>query len=132
MDEPHLLAAARYIMLDPVVAGLVSRAGDWPWSSARAHPAGEDDDLATVVPLRALIPDLLHFSEHRATPRRRLGSSGRPPSGDRLGRRNGSQRSSDGSTAPSHPANPAQSREWTATPRGRALRQARQTAQAVA
>jgi hypothetical protein len=24
MDEPHLLAAARYIMLNPVVAGLVS------------------------------------------------------------------------------------------------------------
>jgi glutamine phosphoribosylpyrophosphate amidotransferase len=25
MDEPHLLAAARYIVLNPVVAGLVSR-----------------------------------------------------------------------------------------------------------
>jgi hypothetical protein len=55
MDEPHLLAAARYIMLNPVVAGLVSHAADWPWSSARAHLAGEDDELATVVPLRALI-----------------------------------------------------------------------------
>ena len=31
MDEPHLLAAARYIALNPVVAGLVSRAEDWPW-----------------------------------------------------------------------------------------------------
>jgi len=57
MDEPHLLAAARYIALNPVVAGLVSRAGDWPWSSARAHLAGEDDEPATVAPLRALIPD---------------------------------------------------------------------------
>ena len=57
MDEPHLLAAARYIALNPVVAGLVSHAGDWPWSSARAHLAGEDDELATVAPLRALIPD---------------------------------------------------------------------------
>jgi putative transposase len=28
MDEPHLLAAARYIALNPVVAGLVSRAED--------------------------------------------------------------------------------------------------------
>ena len=36
MDEPHLLAAARYIALNPVVAGLVSRAEDWPWSSTRA------------------------------------------------------------------------------------------------
>jgi putative transposase len=28
LDEPHLLAAARCIALNPVVAGLVSRAGD--------------------------------------------------------------------------------------------------------
>jgi putative transposase len=46
MDEPHLLAAARYIALNPVVAGLVSRAEDWPWSSTRAQLAGEDDELA--------------------------------------------------------------------------------------
>jgi putative transposase len=57
MDEPHLLAAARYIALNPVVTGLVSRAEDWPWSSARAHLAGKDDELATVAPLHALIPD---------------------------------------------------------------------------
>ena len=57
MDEPHLLAAARYIMLNPVVAGLVSHAGDWPWSSARAHLAGENDEPATVAPLRTLIRD---------------------------------------------------------------------------
>jgi putative transposase len=40
MDQPYLLAAARYIALNPVVAGLVSHAGDGPWSSARAHLAG--------------------------------------------------------------------------------------------
>ena len=57
MDEPHLLAATRYIALNPVSAELVSRAEDWPWSSARAHLAGEDDELATVAPLRALIRD---------------------------------------------------------------------------
>jgi putative transposase len=57
MDEPHLLAAAHYIALNPVVAGLVSRAEDWPWSSVRAHLAGEDDELVTVAPLRAVIPD---------------------------------------------------------------------------
>src|SRR5580693_4250529 len=57
MDEPHLLAAARYISLNPVVAGLVSRAEDWPWSSTRAQLAGEDDELTTAAPLRALVPD---------------------------------------------------------------------------
>jgi putative transposase len=57
MDEPHLLAAVRYVALNPVAAGLVRHAEDRPWSSARAHLAGEDDELATVAPLRALIPD---------------------------------------------------------------------------
>jgi hypothetical protein len=57
MDEPHLLAATRYIALNPVSAGLVSRAEDWPWSSARAYLAGEDDELATAAPLRARIRD---------------------------------------------------------------------------
>ena len=41
----------------PGGAALVSRAEDWPWSSARAHLAGEDDELAMMPPLRALIPD---------------------------------------------------------------------------
>jgi putative transposase len=51
------LAAARYIALNPVVAGLASRAEDWPWSSARVPLAGVDNELATVAPMRALIPD---------------------------------------------------------------------------
>jgi REP-associated tyrosine transposase len=51
MDEPHLMAAARYVALNPVRAGLVRRARDWPWSSARAHLAGRDDGLVTVAPL---------------------------------------------------------------------------------
>ena len=57
MEEPHLLAAARYIALNPEVAGLVSRAEDWPWSSTRAQLAGEDDELTTAAPLRVLVPD---------------------------------------------------------------------------
>jgi putative transposase len=62
MDKPHLLAAVRYVALNPVVAGLVRHAEDWPWSSACAHLAGEDDELATVAPLRALIPDFALLS----------------------------------------------------------------------
>ena len=34
MDEPYLLAAARHIELNLVRARLVSKAEDWPWSSA--------------------------------------------------------------------------------------------------
>src|SRR5215471_11902619 len=40
MDEPHLLAAARYIALNPVVAGLVSRAEDWPWGAFSSRLTG--------------------------------------------------------------------------------------------
>jgi putative transposase len=57
MDEPYLLAAARYVELNPVRAGLVRRAGDWPWSSARAHLAGRDDCLVEVAPLLTMAPD---------------------------------------------------------------------------
>jgi putative transposase len=51
MDEPYLLACARYVELNPVRAGLSPRARDWRWSSARAHLAGCDDALVTVQPL---------------------------------------------------------------------------------
>jgi putative transposase len=34
LDPLHLLAAWRYIERNPVEAGLVARAEDWPWSSA--------------------------------------------------------------------------------------------------
>ncbi len=48
MDEDHLMAAARYVALNPVRARLVARADDWRWSSARAHLQGRDDGLVTV------------------------------------------------------------------------------------
>lgn len=35
MDEAHLVAALRYVALNPVRARLVARAQDWPWSSTR-------------------------------------------------------------------------------------------------
>jgi putative transposase len=35
-SESHLLEVARYIVLNPVRAGLCKRAEDWPWSSYRA------------------------------------------------------------------------------------------------
>ena len=58
MDEAHLMAAARYVALNPVRAGLVDHAEDWPWSSVRAHLSGLDDGLVTVRPLLDRIPDM--------------------------------------------------------------------------
>ena len=57
MDEYHLRAAVRYIERNPVRAGLVQSAWDWPWSSAAAHVAGADDELIRVEALRALVSD---------------------------------------------------------------------------
>jgi REP-associated tyrosine transposase len=37
LDERHLLAAARYVELNPVHAGMVKEVADYPWSSARFH-----------------------------------------------------------------------------------------------
>ena len=39
LDDSHLWAALRYVELNPVRAGMVSAAQQWPWSSA---PAQED------------------------------------------------------------------------------------------
>lgn len=72
MDEGHLIAAARYVPMNPVRARLVARAEDWPWSSARAHLAKADDGLVTVRPLLSRIGDVADFlREDRETPRRR-------------------------------------------------------------
>jgi putative transposase len=83
MDEGHLLAAVRYVAMNPVRARLCERAEDWPWSSTRAHLAGEDDGLVAVGPvldrvdrfadLLALGPDDEAFQRLRAAE-----SSGRP------------------------------------------------------
>lgn len=63
MDERHLRAAARYVPMNPVRAGLVAHARDWPWSSARAHLAGRDDGVVTVKPLLDRIDDFAGLRE---------------------------------------------------------------------
>ena len=61
MDERHLLAAARYIEMNPVAAKLVGKPEDYRWSSARAHLTSHDDELTIVEPLLALVPDWKSF-----------------------------------------------------------------------
>ena len=45
LDERHMWAAVRYVERNPVRAGLVSRAEDYPWSSAAAHCNLRTDDI---------------------------------------------------------------------------------------
>ncbi len=65
--DSHLLLAARYIVLNPVRAGLCPTAADWPWSSYRATaglaPAG-------FLALDRLLP-LLGTTDERARRRYR-------------------------------------------------------------
>jgi putative transposase len=61
MDDRHVLAAARYIELNPVRSKLVIDSAEYPWSSARAHLTGRDDVLVRVQPLLAEVGDWSEF-----------------------------------------------------------------------
>src|SRR5512136_131394 len=51
LDEQYLLAAVRYVELNPVRARLVELPWQYPWSSAAAHVRGRDDVLVKVRPM---------------------------------------------------------------------------------
>ena len=83
LDEPHLLAAVRYVERNPVTAGLVTHAEDYPWSSARAHVRSTPDPVLTSHFLKERITDWAGFLRQPAddTLGKRLtqhGSIGRP------------------------------------------------------
>jgi putative transposase len=63
MDEAHLIAAARYLALNPLRAGLVAAAADWPYSSLGAHLKQRDDALVAVAPLLQRIPRFVDLIE---------------------------------------------------------------------
>jgi len=64
MDDGYLRKCIRYIGLNPVRAGLVARAIDWPWSSVAAHVEGRFDPLILPGPVeRAVAGDLATFFE---------------------------------------------------------------------
>ncbi len=56
MDDPHLVRAARYVELNPVSPGIVSKPEDYAWSSARLHvgrrktdPLNTDDRVVELM-----------------------------------------------------------------------------------
>jgi putative transposase len=57
MQERYCIAAARYIELNPVRAGLVATAREWPWSSACAHLDAREDSLLKPEPLLRIVKD---------------------------------------------------------------------------
>ena len=58
MDEAHLAAALRYVLLNPVRARLVIRPEDWPWSSLHAHLSGNTDGVTTLDPIAERFPNI--------------------------------------------------------------------------
>lgn len=68
MDEESLIRAARYVELNPVRAKLAAEPGEYPWSSARAHLEGRDDDLVRVSPLLGRIRNWRLFLQGEAPP----------------------------------------------------------------
>ena len=45
LDEKHLAAAVRYVENNPVRAGMVKRAWEYPWSSAKFHVGEREIDV---------------------------------------------------------------------------------------
>jgi putative transposase len=82
MDETYLLAAARYVEMNPVHAGLAKSPEEYRWSSARAHLEGKDDSLVKVGPLLEMVGDWRAFldtpEEVDADRLRRHERTGRP------------------------------------------------------
>jgi putative transposase len=48
-NDEHVLAVLRYIEANPLRAEMVEHAGDYPWSSFRAHGLGQSDPLLDRV-----------------------------------------------------------------------------------
>lgn len=54
MDEAHMMAAVRYVELNPVAADLVEKAEGWPWSSAKSHAQGRRTRIDPLTDMAAL------------------------------------------------------------------------------
>ena len=55
MDEEHLLAAVRYVELNPVRAGLCRQPDEWPWSSVHFHLRQRADKLISTGGMSAYV-----------------------------------------------------------------------------
>jgi len=87
MDERYLLAATRYIELNPVRAKLVEKPEDYRWSSAKAHLRGKDDGLVRVSGVGKMVRNWHEFlsspvEEEMLEKLRGHSSTGRPMGGE--------------------------------------------------
>ncbi len=88
-DEAHLLAAVRYIELNPVRAGLCQRPDEWRWSSIHAHLNTAPDELVNTAPMHERISDWPAYLAEDHTPEifdalRKHTKTGRPVGNSRF------------------------------------------------
>jgi len=57
LDERHLYAAMRYVERNPVRAGIVKKAENYRWSSAKAHASKQENRILAQCYLTEDIPD---------------------------------------------------------------------------
>jgi len=65
MDNKYLLAAVRYVAMNPVKAGLSKCPEQYRWSSAAAYLSGRSDPLVKVSALNKIIDDWREFFKER-------------------------------------------------------------------
>jgi len=86
LDDAHLWACVRYVERNPVRAGLVARAEDWPWSSAAAHCGRRTDPLLSPIQMPWPVPDWTDYlrteDERMVEAIRRQTMTGRPSGSD--------------------------------------------------
>ncbi len=84
LDDAHLWAAVRYVERNPVRAGVVEHAEDYPWSSAAAHCGLRADALLSdEFPVKGVVEDWAAWlrneeDEDAVTRIRRQTHTGRP------------------------------------------------------
>ncbi len=61
MDDAHMMTAVRYVENNPVAAGLVARAEEWDWSSARSHCTGKRLRHDPLTDVKALSPHVRNW-----------------------------------------------------------------------
>jgi putative transposase len=57
LDDPHLWIALRYVERNPVRAGLISIAQQYPWSSAAAHCGLRSDPMLSPLPAGLVVTE---------------------------------------------------------------------------
>jgi putative transposase len=63
LDPEYFRNAVRYVELNPVRAGLVSKAEEYPWSSAAAHCGIRRDPLAANCQRSMVLADIANWSQ---------------------------------------------------------------------